>query len=508
MTNSDAPPAPQPGAPKDAGVAKHYLNYLGGNILVLLAGFVSFPILTRLLDNHEYGVLGYYDTWWLLLAAVLKLGAQQSILYFWPHGKAKSDPAFRRFTADFVLWPGAIAGVLWLLALIGFMVMLLVSPPVQSGVALCVLLLLPGTTLISFVDSALTAEQRSGMLVARRVVVRWAELACTLLIVWLVERSALGAYASRVVVTFAYGLWCFNWLRREMPVDWRAGDAAGVKAGLVFGLPLVANEISHVLVAFADRFVLKHLLGSFEPVGIYTIGYALAVHVNFLLRYTLQAAFNQVATRAYDTGGAAEVVRLKRSVMHVLTFAVAAIGVGAGWVGDDLLVFLAGPDKASSGPIFQWIAVTYVAYALIEIAGYGLLLEKRSGLTFVLTLGSLVVNLALNFALIPRYGVMGAVYATVAAYVFLGVSQYVLCPRALRALPGWRAVGLAGALALATHAVASATDLFHLALPLARFVAMAVLVTVTFVLPAVLIDRELRQLVRQRLLRAPAAGVA
>jgi O-antigen/teichoic acid export membrane protein len=31
-------------------------------VLVLIAGFVSFPVLTRLLDNHQYGILGYYDT--------------------------------------------------------------------------------------------------------------------------------------------------------------------------------------------------------------------------------------------------------------------------------------------------------------------------------------------------------------------------------------------------------------------------------------------------------------
>ena len=33
------------------------------NLLVLAAGFVSFPITTRLLDNHEFGVLAYFDTW-------------------------------------------------------------------------------------------------------------------------------------------------------------------------------------------------------------------------------------------------------------------------------------------------------------------------------------------------------------------------------------------------------------------------------------------------------------
>ena len=488
----------------ESSVGRHYLTYLGGNLLVLLAGFISFPILTRLLDNHEYGILGYYDTWWLLLAAVLKLGAQQSILYYWPH--TADQAGFRRFASNFILRPAALSTALWLVAVVVFCVSLLVNPPVESGVLLCVLLMLPGTTLVSFADSALMAQQRSATLMIRRVVARWGELVLILVIVWFIERSALGAYAARVVVTMAYGLWCLDFLRRDVPLEWRAGDAQGFKVGLLFGLPLVANEISHVLVAFADRFVLRHLLDSFEPVGIYTIGYALAVQVNFLLRYTLSAAFNQVATRDYDTGGAPAVVKLKREVMYALTFAVAGIAIGAAWVGDDLLRVLAGSDKAASGPIFQWIAITYVVFALVEIAGFGLLLQKRSGLTFALTLGALGVNLALNFALIPSHGVMGAVYATVGAYAFLGVAQFVLCPGELRVAPPLRAVVLAFGLGALTHLVAQQTALLHAQSDLGRFLAMSTIMLFTFLVPAVLVDPVLRGYVAQRLRRAPATA--
>jgi O-antigen/teichoic acid export membrane protein len=31
----------------------HYARYLVGNVLVLVASFISFPVLTRLLDNRQ-----------------------------------------------------------------------------------------------------------------------------------------------------------------------------------------------------------------------------------------------------------------------------------------------------------------------------------------------------------------------------------------------------------------------------------------------------------------------
>ena len=71
---------------KKPGFATHYLRYSTGNVLVILAGLVSFPILTRLLDNTQYGILNYYDSWVLMAVAFGKLGAQHAIMRFYPHG--------------------------------------------------------------------------------------------------------------------------------------------------------------------------------------------------------------------------------------------------------------------------------------------------------------------------------------------------------------------------------------------------------------------------------------
>jgi O-antigen/teichoic acid export membrane protein len=50
------------------------VRYSSATVLVMLAGLISFPALTRLLDNTQYGILGYYDTWMMMAAAVIKLG--------------------------------------------------------------------------------------------------------------------------------------------------------------------------------------------------------------------------------------------------------------------------------------------------------------------------------------------------------------------------------------------------------------------------------------------------
>src|SRR5258708_36856319 len=102
------------------GVAPHYVRYGLGNVLVMIAGFVSFPIMTRLRDTGQYGLFGYYDAWLLILAGLFKLGAQHTILRFYPH--AGGAPALARFGANFILLPFLSGGGLWLLALLAYAV--------------------------------------------------------------------------------------------------------------------------------------------------------------------------------------------------------------------------------------------------------------------------------------------------------------------------------------------------------------------------------------------------
>ncbi|TWI07275.1 polysaccharide biosynthesis protein [Lysobacter ruishenii] len=80
------------------GVAKHYFRYSLANALVVMAGLVSFPVLTRFLDNAQYGILGYYDTLVLVAVAVIKLGSQHAMLRFYPANGGGAVPTCQHAT--------------------------------------------------------------------------------------------------------------------------------------------------------------------------------------------------------------------------------------------------------------------------------------------------------------------------------------------------------------------------------------------------------------------------
>jgi len=475
----------------------HYSRYLVGNVLVLIASFISFPVLTRLLDNRQYGIFGYFETWLLVLLALAKLGAQYSIIRFYPHGQARD--AVRRFVATFLLAPFRYSLVLWLLLLVGYGIVARGLEGEVRFVGWCMIALILPQVWTSYVNNLIGIEERSALYVRLTVLQRWLEMLAIVGTVWFFERSAAGAYLARVGVAVAISLWLGFWLRRHFAP--RLGDAVAAEwlATLPYSIPLIANEVSASLLGLLDRVMLKHVLDDFVPVGVFAVGAGLAATLNSVINQALGVAFTQVSMRQYALEGAAVVVRTKRDTLHVMVYAVALLVAGLVGVGRDFLLMLSGPDKAASAPVFIVLGSGYLVYGMVDLMGSGLLLLKRSKTMLALNLAAAIVTTLVNLALIPRFGVHGAIAATIAGYSVLGAGQFIACPQELRAWPQARAFATALALALVTVAAARATDLFGLTSHVARFFAMAPLTLVLFVIPAIAIDPVLRAFALRRI---------
>ena len=468
----------------------HYSRYLAGNVLVLIASFISFPVLTRLLDNREYGIFGYFDTWLLVLLAIVKLGAQHSIIRFYPHGQAPS--ALRSFVAGFLLVPFRFAVALALLLLVGYF---FVSRPMETEVRTvgwCMMLLILPQVWTSYVNALIGIEERSSLYMRLQVAQRWAEMIAIVGTVYFLERSAIGAYFARVGVAVLLALWLAGWLRRHFSPRLSEAVPGAWAATLPYSVPLIANEISGSLLGLLDRVMLKHVLDDFVPVGIFAVGAGLAATLNMVINQAMGVAFTQVSMRQYALEGAAVVVKTKRDTLHFMVYAAALLIAGLICAGGDFLLMMSGSGKAASAPVFVALGCCYLVYGVADLMGSGLLLLKRSKTMLALNLVATLVTTFVNLLLIPRYGVTGAIYATFAGYAVLGGGQFLFCPRELRAWPALRPTLTAVALAALLIGVAYATDLFGLTRPVARFFVMAPLALILFVIPAVLLDPVLR----------------
>ena len=330
-----------------AGLARHYLRYSTANVLVLMAGLVSFPLLTRLLDNTQYGILGYYETWVLMAVAVAKLGAQHSIQRFYPHGG--DEERLRSFGTNLFYLPLLGSLVLW--AFVGAVAIVhgQVTGEGHSPVFWMALVMTPMLVYSSLVETVLRVTEQSRTVMVTRVATRWLQLALMLGAVLALQHTAAAAYGGKLVAVvfgMAFYVW---WARRNLRFARKAVDAGEIRQSFTYGMPLVATEILAVALVSIDRIMLKSLSGDFAVVGIYSVGAALAMQVHMFMNLTVFESFTPAANRVYVTEGNAAVRALKRTMLMPMTYAAVGVALLLWCLGTDLIIALSGVGQGGVG---------------------------------------------------------------------------------------------------------------------------------------------------------------
>jgi O-antigen/teichoic acid export membrane protein len=471
-------------------IATHYLRYSVANVLVIVAGFVSFPILTRLLDNTQYGIIGYYDTLVMTALALIKLGAQHAIMRFYPSNGSEWD--HERFCTNLFLVPIALSAGLWVLVTAGLGFSGWMDGPEDHRVRTLVVMLVPIVMVGSVMQIVLMASERSGLLMLTRVITRWTELALVVGFVVIIQQSAVSVFGGKLVAGALVLVFYGYWVRKNMRFSWKALDLKETAQALRYGLPMMANEVSWVALVAVNRIMLKGMTGDFAAVGIYTIGYSLAMHINVFMNATLYEAFTPVANRIHGTGGDAAVRALKDRILLPMTYASIGIAAMLLCVGQDLLVALSGPGKAGSGPVFVLVGISIALFPLIDISSYGLLLHKRSVALFATTIIAASANILMNVLLIPGHGVMGAAWAAAISYGVLAMARCVSCPRELLRFPSGRSIALATTCALVLIVTVKWGNPFGLDNVWWRLITSGVMFMAVYALPVWLLDPGLR----------------
>jgi O-antigen/teichoic acid export membrane protein len=199
---------------------------------------------------------------------------------------------------------------------------------------------------------------------------------------------------------------------------------------LKFGLPYLPAGLASMFIQGIDRPILGHLT-DLGTVGVYSANYKLGIFMMLfvsMFQYAWQPFFLQNA----------EEKNAKELFSKVLTyFTIAAsfiLIIVSLFISDIVKIRLFGHTIIYRGywgglNIVPIILFGYLFNGLYVIFTAGIFIKERSiYVPFITGLGA-VVNIGVNFALIPSMGMMGAAIATLAAYLAMAISLYVVTQR-------------------------------------------------------------------------------
>jgi O-antigen/teichoic acid export membrane protein len=153
-------------------------------------------------------------------------------------------------------------------------------------------------------------------------------------------------------------------------------------------------------------------------VGIYSVGYGIATYGAELLTVPIRDAIFPIYMDIYAKKGEEETkVFLGKSLRY---FSLIAIPVVFGFIAisSDLIVLLASKKYMESSMFVPYVIIGLMIYGTWPFFGAGLFMQKKTFAIMILVGSSCLLNMMLNIALIPKYGIIGAAVATLIAYTF------------------------------------------------------------------------------------------
>jgi len=389
-------------------------------------------ILARWMGSFEYGTFVFVWVWVLILGGLAPLGLNVAAMRFIPEHREKGETGLLR---GFLFASRALTlGAATLMALAAALV-LWAYPSILARhyliPAYLALICLPLYALADLNDCIGRAHSRILLalvppFVLRPLLLLSAMVAARLLGLELTASTAVGA---AIFATWLAAIVQIIGLRRHLDREIAAGRRSfNVRHWLTAALPIVLIEGFELLLQNTDILVLSRYLPA-DQVGVYfaalkTIGLVSFVH------FAVGAA---VANRISALNARGDQVRLRRFVRDAANWtfwpslggALVILALGRP------LLWIFGPDFTSAYPVMFVLAAGLVFRAAMGPAEFVLNMLGAQNACAAVLFFTAGLNLVLNFALIPSWGLLGAGFATAVSLAFAALAFYGVAKRRL-----------------------------------------------------------------------------
>lgn len=402
-------------------ILKRLLKMMMGYGAVQWAGpllsLIFTPIITRILTPGDYGTADFLLTILSAASTLALFGLPQALV---AHFNDQPDIKWQKQLVGSALALSTVTGVS-----IG-LTLFLVAPQVSA-------LLLKNqnyTSLLRFIGiisiigvygNILVTAAQADLQVKRGVLFSAISILFTvagnvLFIIWL-RWGATGMVLVPITTSMMVGLVALVVMRRFIS----SPSLNLIKILVISGAILLPNLLSGWALLLVDRFFLIRLVTP-EVLGHYAIANKIASLIQVGMG-PLYAVWTPLMLSIQHEPEANE----RYAIMsRYLIIAVLALSLGLGLFSREILLILTRPAYLPASPYVGFLTYMHVFAGLGTVLYANALANKRLGATSISVMTGAGVNILLNFILIPRWGVWGAVWATVIGYAVPQVILYIL----------------------------------------------------------------------------------
>lgn len=404
-------------------LGKSILSYLPVNLANMLTAFGTIAILTRLLEPAQFGIYAIAMITMQFVHMGLFTWMEAAMARFQARAERENDVASHLKTLYCL---GAVTGV------IGFIVIMaaLNFTPLSSELVFVLYFALASTCLQVLLNLGMEAHKAAHRI--KRYSLSFSShtlISFTLGILFVVYTplNAAAPFAGIICgLLIVGGIDLLFMLKRMHDGKYQAKKA---KTYFTYGAPLCIGLLLSYALNSADVYLIAAMMGE-ASAGEYNAGYNLANRSLEILFVWVSMAVTPVVVTAMEKHGTQEARDVLKNYGATLLWIAVPAATGIALVAKDAGFILGEGVRDNAVMVMPWIALAGLINGFMTYYVHRAFMLSGQTQKFVWALVvPVILNIGLNLVLIPQYGLMGAVWATILSYTLAIIIATILARR-------------------------------------------------------------------------------
>lgn len=185
-----------------------------------------------------------------------------------------------------------------------------------------------------------------------------------------------------------------------------------------FNIPLLAYYLSQVIFNQSDRIMISHMTGTGDA-AMYGVAYNLAMLLIFILNAVNGSYVPWMYGKIKDNKG-----EDNKSISLVLIVLMGLMILCVIWYAPEIILIMAGSQYTAAtyvvAPVAMSLLLLFYCQLFINVEFY----YEEKGMLVYGSVGAAILNIILNYLMIPTFGFVAAGYTTLLSYIVFALSNY------------------------------------------------------------------------------------
>ena len=405
---------------------RRILNLLAGNFVNKIVLFLFLPIFTKFLVTSEYAIYANLNIFYSVVGMIYFLGLQQSLYSYY---YKNNDPNYRFTLVSSSYITLLTSGILFSSVIILFRTQLsqfITLSKYNSELLILMAVILLFNMLFAFTISLMNVMEKSSKAVFLSALHNFTFI--ILLAFYAVTRkfNVYNIFLSQLISTTIFAIVSIFIIRKEIYkskiTQKKYYDIKLIKPILRFGIIMLPATLAMLLMRSADRYMITYLdSGSLNSAGVYAVSYKLGMIVQMIVS-VVSIIFFPYALKQSDS------VKQIKAIKDIFRYYVLIGGIVSAlailFTPEIFELLVKGDFGIGAKLTFIGILSTYLhgTFNIINLPFYA---NQKANKIAIAVLSGSILNIVLNYILIPRYSLIGAGIASIIAYIYLVMYNYI-----------------------------------------------------------------------------------